>query len=987
MAKSHAWQGHRERINRISWSPTGRFLASASQDHTSCIWQLGDTKPTKTLRLRGNSVYSVAWYPSEQEDLVALATSHSGIVLWKPSLDTREHLSAHEGNVYSVAWSPGGQYLCSGGLDNRVLVWSQDSSTSMWIKDIDLFGHTSQVNEIVWSPDSQLIASASDDDTISIWSIRNRRQLTRLDARSDGVTALSWSPLGNLLVSGASNGALRIWDPHTGVQSRVLERHEGVVTDVAFSPDGLLLASKSLDDTVILWDTQTWALVEQVDEAASGAWFAGLDFHPTESMLATLNDKGRSVQLWNVLRERIGGRATIEESVSYTSAKVVLLGESGVGKTALSLALSGQEFAETVSTHGRSVVPLNDPTPKPDSSEEVREIFLWDLAGQDEYRLTHHLYLGQVALALLVFDAAGQSDPRDSITYWSTALARHRSNTSSTPTLVGSKLLVAARSDLGALAVGKEELESLLCDFSIHSFHLISAKRGYGVDDLKKAVHGLIDWSRLVTTTSTRELIGIKRYVANQRQKCELVSLDELFDGFSRMPATRSQSSAASRSRFLTCIKLLEAQGLVRRLSFGNRVLLRPELLDGYVSSIVRTATYGHSGAGCVEEHMVLSGGDKLVAPEISTSLDEFEERLLLISAVEELLSHEVAFRERGFLVFPALFQQGSARNEEVGERRVSIEFSGAIANIYSALVVRLGHSGLFKRDRLWNSAASFLHASGQRVDILLQSNRDGTARIHIQSREDLPTSTLQVFVDYTVELLKQRAILDSVAVTPIVACPECGVEVSEEQARRRLSGGYTWIACNVCEPPVKVGLCNWVAGGDGRLIVKMERSAERAREQAFRQSIVEGKERTREFDVFLCHNSRDKPDVKTLGVQLKNLGLLPWLDEWELRPGVCWQKSLEEEIPAIKCAAVCVGSSGIGPWQDRELDAFIREFVRRGCPVIPVVLKSCETTPRLPVFLAAHTWVDLRKKEPDPLSSLAWGITGDRSWVDAGNR
>jgi tetratricopeptide (TPR) repeat protein len=40
-------------------------------------------------------------------------------------------------------------------------------------------------------------------------------------------------------------------------------------------------------------------------------------------------------------------------------------------------------------------------------------------------------------------------------------------------------------------------------------------------------------------------------------------------------------------------------------------------------------------------------------------------------------------------------------------------------------------------------------------------------------------------------------------------------------------------------------------------------------------------------FDVFLCHNSQDKPKVKEIAEKLKQQGLTPWLDVWELRPGL----------------------------------------------------------------------------------------------------
>ena len=55
---------------------------------------------------------------------------------------------------------------------------------------------------------------------------------------------------------------------------------------------------------------------------------------------------------------------------------------------------------------------------------------------------------------------------------------------------------------------------------------------------------------------------------------------------------------------------------------------------------------------------------------------------------------------------------------------------------------------------------------------------------------------------------------------------------------------------------------------------------------------------------------------------------------------------------------------------------AFYRQFVRRQCPAIPVLLPGAER-PELPVFLDEMTWVDLGDTEPDPLDQLEWGITG----------
>jgi formylglycine-generating enzyme required for sulfatase activity len=132
------------------------------------------------------------------------------------------------------------------------------------------------------------------------------------------------------------------------------------------------------------------------------------------------------------------------------------------------------------------------------------------------------------------------------------------------------------------------------------------------------------------------------------------------------------------------------------------------------------------------------------------------------------------------------------------------------------------------------------------------------------------------------------------------------------------------------------------------------------------------------QFDVFLCHNNEDKPGVIKIAQQLQENNIKPWLDRWELRPGLPWQRALEEQITQIKSAAIFIGPNGIGPWQNQEIDAFLREFVKRECPVIPIMLPNAPAKPTLPVFLDAMMWVDFCQPDPDPLSQLVWGITGE---------
>jgi hypothetical protein len=130
-------------------------------------------------------------------------------------------------------------------------------------------------------------------------------------------------------------------------------------------------------------------------------------------------------------------------------------------------------------------------------------------------------------------------------------------------------------------------------------------------------------------------------------------------------------------------------------------------------------------------------------------------------------------------------------------------------------------------------------------------------------------------------------------------------------------------------------------------------------------------------FDVYLCHNSEDKPAVREIARRLVEQGIKPWLDEEQIRPGTSWQSALAEQVENIRSAAVLVGENGIGPWQNQEIQALLNQFMVRNFPVIPVLLPSATIIPELPWVLRNRHWVDFRATRLDPLKLLIWGITG----------
>lgn len=137
-------------------------------------------------------------------------------------------------------------------------------------------------------------------------------------------------------------------------------------------------------------------------------------------------------------------------------------------------------------------------------------------------------------------------------------------------------------------------------------------------------------------------------------------------------------------------------------------------------------------------------------------------------------------------------------------------------------------------------------------------------------------------------------------------------------------------------------------------------------------------------FDIFLSHNSADKPAVRELARRLAQHGIRVWLDEDQLIPGRPWQALLEKGIEESSTGAVLVGKDGLGPWEDEEMQALLRHAATEGKPVIPVLLPGAKRKPKLPIFLGNRTWVDLRGGFSDRgITRLVWGITGRRIEAD----
>ena len=140
---------------------------------------------------------------------------------------------------------------------------------------------------------------------------------------------------------------------------------------------------------------------------------------------------------------------------------------------------------------------------------------------------------------------------------------------------------------------------------------------------------------------------------------------------------------------------------------------------------------------------------------------------------------------------------------------------------------------------------------------------------------------------------------------------------------------------------------------------------------QLFRPSTPNGKS----FDVFLCYNRVDQLAVRAIAKDLAENGVRFFLDESENPPGRVWTEKVEQVLDTASSFAIFIGAAGAGRWQLTEIQNITEARMERGCGVIPVFLPDAPDYAKMPMQLAGLTWVDFRRKDPDPTDELIRGL------------
>lgn len=333
--------------------------------------------------------------------------------MWEAATGEEIARMTYVGGVNSVAFSPNGKYIVSGGCDQHGSSFMCiQGSARVWEaatgKEIAQTNYDHDVYAVVFSPDGKYVASGGCDQLGSgyspcaqgsarVWEPQTGKEIARM-THDGSVVAVAFSLDGKYVVSGSSDGMARVWEITTGKEIASVTHDESVFS-VGFSPDRKYVVSAG-GYTASVWEAATGKVVASSYHAALGPStpVISVALSPDGKYVVSGGADGAAI----VLEAATGEQITYithdadgsEVSVAFSPDGTYVVSASSAGTTRLWESFTGKEIAQMMGDSVHSVTFSPDGKYVASGGADTVRVWVYrpvDLIAESCFRVTHNL--------------------------------------------------------------------------------------------------------------------------------------------------------------------------------------------------------------------------------------------------------------------------------------------------------------------------------------------------------------------------------------------------------------------------------------------------------------------------------------------------------------------------------------------------------------------------------------------------------------------
>jgi len=252
----------------MNWASDSRHLVSASQDGKLIIWNGFTTNKVDAIPLRSSWVMTCAYSPSGNYvacggldnlcSVYKLANKDAAGVAQK----TYAELAHHEGYLSCCRFIRDDEIVTSSG-DSTCILWDVEQKSPKAI----FSDHTGDVMSVSIFDSNDVFVSGSCDSTAKVWDHRQAKACVKtFTGHESDINSVQFFPDGHSFGTGSDDSSCRLFDirAYSQLNKYCDDKILCGITSVSFSRSGKLLFAGYDDYNCYVWDTLSGRLVDQL---------------------------------------------------------------------------------------------------------------------------------------------------------------------------------------------------------------------------------------------------------------------------------------------------------------------------------------------------------------------------------------------------------------------------------------------------------------------------------------------------------------------------------------------------------------------------------------------------------------------------------------------------------------------------------------------------------------------------------------------------